>query len=59
MSKPIHIGDGVYVHHNVDTDYLEISANSPTQPTDKIFLDYYVREALLKILKEMIDENSS
>lgn len=45
-----HIGDGVYA--DFDGYQLKLCANSPTAPTDTIFLDPYVMEGLIRYYKK-------
>ena len=49
--EPRHIGDGVYVKY--DGFHLILMANSPSNPTDTIYLDHYVRSALSGVLNEI------
>jgi hypothetical protein len=50
-----YIGDGVYVEY--DGYHIVLKANDPNHPTDKIYLDHHTRTELLRIMKEIDDED--
>ena len=45
----MHIGDGVYVKY--DGYHLVLTANNPI--TDTVYLDFYVRQALRRVLDQI------
>lgn len=45
----VHIGDGVYVKY--DGYHLVLMANNPV--TDTVYLDFYVRQALRRVLDQI------
>lgn len=52
MKKPEHLGDGVYITPDFNNAYI-LTANhhDPELASDKIYLDAYVVQALLRYLK--------
>ena len=50
----VFLGDGVYVATRIDG--IVLKANSHTEPTDVIFLEHSVMEALIGYYTNLIDE---
>ncbi len=47
-----YLGDGVYVYYD-GSGGIELRANDHLNPTDKIYLEQYVLDKLVRFIKEM------
>ena len=57
MEKKFYIGDGVYGEFNKDG--LVLRANSPTEPTDTIYLGPEEMSSLVKNIEMLVEQDTN
>lgn len=55
LYQPEHLGDGLYAEW--DGYYLKLMANDPNDPTDTVYLEDYVIDALLRFIERLQEDS--